>query len=117
MEKQTKLVAYESFAKRPGSTLPNLAVILDETVIDLKDHRRFSVVLAVWHGASDPFVVWLRSVSNDNPLATGGHYLNDYCYLGWYKPNLEEALAAYKERVEEKLDAAEGRERLANEHA
>lgn len=109
-----KLVKDEEFPVRPGSVLPNTVgcILLAETVVRQYDHRRDSIVLAVNPGGAtyQPFVTWLRVVSNDTPGE-----MQDYCYMGHYRRTLADAMTEYQERVDEKLDMIEQSGRLKAE--
>jgi hypothetical protein len=107
------------FPSKPGKTLPNGAIILDEIVVRRYEYRRDSVVLAINPGGVHPFVSWHRMITTDSPLATGGFTTVDSTSYGQYSTNLEDALKLFANRVlrfEEILDLAdandEGKERL-----
>jgi len=89
-----------TFSRNPGTSLPNGAILLAETVVREQDHRRNSIVLCVVPGAVSPFVTWHRCVANDFRYATGGTYVDEYCYIGHYHRTLDDATAEYAKRVE-----------------
>lgn len=113
-----------NFPRKPGKTLPNGAIILAEKVIRRYEYRQDSIVLAVNPGGHQPFVSWHRMITTDSPLATGGfHVIDSTCY-GHYYSTLERAWENFLVRVAEhewKLEQdeanAEGKERVANDHA
>lgn len=85
----------------PGDQLPNGAIILVQRNIRIMDHRMDALVLAVSKG-HHPFVSWVRTLTTDSPLATGGFHIVDTTSWGEYDSNIDSAVIAFWERLEKK---------------
>jgi hypothetical protein len=105
---QPRNVKQAQFPHKPGSKLPNGAILLDETVIREYTYRRDSIVLCITNTIHRPFYSWHRIVTTDSPTATGAFQIVDTCAWGEQYANIEEAVDKFNERVCQKLQLLEG---------
>lgn len=90
---------------RIGQPIPNGAILLKEVELRRFEFRIDYLIFCVQDSRVTPFVSWIRTVTSDSPLATGGFHIVDTTGYGdyYHEKDIVDALAKFEKRVEQKL--------------